>query len=292
MKEVKPSISAEIDAGIRDFETNKPEHERLCYDPIAHAFIGKTGRVIRKIPPLRRFVRWYIKQIHPFLYDCIPARTKYIDEYVNHCIEDGIEQLIILGAGYDSRAYRMERLKENITVFEIDLPTIQKLKIQMLKKIIDPLPSNVVFIPIDFNTETLQQKMAQSRYDKNKKSLFIWEGVTPYLTDEAVDETLHYVATNSQPGSFLVFTYILKSVVDRTCELKEAARIRKAFDYEGLIFGIEEGTIESFMSERGYHKINEISGNYYESEYFTGENQNRKGCNLCRVVSAEVRPSQ
>jgi methyltransferase (TIGR00027 family) len=290
MKEEKPSISAEIDAGVRNFETNKPEHERLCYDPIAIAFIGKTGRVIRKIPPLLRLVRWYIKQRHPFLYDCIPARTRYIDEYVNHCIDDGIEQLIILGAGYDSRAYRMERLKEKIVVFEIDLPTIQKLKIQRLKKIINPLPSNVVYIPIDFNTETLQQKMAQGGYDKDKKSLFIWEGVTPYLTAEAVDETLHYVATNSRPGSFLVFTYILKSVVDGTCELKEAARIRKAFDIEGLMFGIEEGTIESFMSERGYHKINEISGDYYESEYFTGKNQNRKGCNLCRVVTAKVKP--
>ena len=74
--------------------------------------------------------------------------------------------------------------------------------------------------------------------------------------------------------------------------MKEAARIRKAFDVEGLKFGIEEGAIKSFMSERGYHKINEISGDYYESEYFTGKNQNRKGCNLCRVVSAKVKSSQ
>ncbi len=289
MKEGKPSISAEIGAVIRNIETKKPKNERLCYDPIAIAFIGKTKRVIGKIPPLRRLALWYIEQRHPFLFDCTPARTRYIDEYVNQCIDDGIEQLIILGAGYDSRAYRMERLKEKITVFEIDLPAIQKLKIQRLKKIIDPLPSNVVYIPIDFNTETLRQRMFQSEYDKDKKSLFIWEGVTPYLTAEAVDETLYFVARNSSPGSSIIFSYILKSVVDGTCQLEGAAAIREAFNIESLIFGIEEGTIESFMSERGYYQIKEISGDYYESEYFTGINRNRKGCCLCRVVSAKVK---
>jgi methyltransferase (TIGR00027 family) len=289
LKEDKPSISAEVDAIIRDVETQKPENEKLCHDPLAIAFIGKGKRLLGKIPPLRRLALWYIEQRHPFVFDCIAARTRYIDEHVNHCIDDGIEQLIILGAGYDSRAYRMERLKEKVTVFEIDLPAIQKLKIQKLKKIIDPLPSNVVYIPIDFNSETLSQRLFQSKYDKDKKSLFIWEGVTPYLTAEAVDETLYFVANNSKSGSSIIFNYIIKSVVDGTCQLEKAAEIRKAFELEGLLFGIEEGTIESFMSERGYYQIKEISGDYYESEYFKGKNSNRKSCCLCRVVSAKVK---
>ena len=301
MEEGKPSFTAEIDAVIRGIESEKPEGERLCYDPFTRGFMGTTNRVIGMFPPLRKLALWYLEREHPFILDCIPARTRYIDEYVNTCIDDGLEQLIILGAGYDSRAYRIERLKGRVTVFEVDHPATQKLKIEKVKKMLDPLPGNVVYVPIDFNRETLPQSMSQSRYDRDKKSLFIWEGVTPYLTAEAVDETLHFVARNSGPGSSIIFSYILKSVVDGTCQLEGAQEIRKAFSRGGiadlssdqgdrLMFGIEEGSIEAFLSERGFQQIKDISGDYYEAEYFTGPNRNRKGCCLCRVVSATVKP--
>jgi methyltransferase (TIGR00027 family) len=301
MEEGRPSFTAEIDAVIRSSETEKPESERLCYDPFARGFLSTTKRVIGMIHPLRKLALWYLERKHPFILDCIPARTRYIDEYLNKCIDDGLEQLIILGAGYDSRAYRIERLRGKVTVFEVDHPATQKPKIEKVKKILDPLPSNVVYVPIDFNKETLPQRMFQSGYDKDKKSLFIWEGVTPYLTAEAVDETLHFVARNSGAGSSILFSYIIKSVVDGTCELEGVREIRKAFSRGGiadfssnrgdrLMFGIEEGTIEAFLSERGFQQIKDISGDYYEARYFTGPNRNRKGCCLCRVVYATVKP--
>ncbi len=303
MEEGKPSFTAEIDAVIRTFETEKPESERLCYDPFAKGFVSLTKRIIGKIPPLRKIALWYLEQKHPFILDCIPARTRYIDEYLNKCIDEGLEQLIILGAGYDSRAYRIEGLKRKVTVFEVDLPATQKRKIELVKEMIDPLPSNIVYVPIDFNKETLPQRMSESGYDKDKKSLFIWEGVTPLLAAESVDETLEFVAKNSGPGSSIIFNYILKSVVDGTCQIEEAKEIRRAFSRGGtldfhsnrgdrLMFGIEEGKIEAFLSERGFGQIKDISGDYYEAVYFKGPNCHRKGCCLCRVVSATVRPEE
>jgi len=303
MEEGKPSFTAEIDAIIRSTETEKPESERLCYDPFAKTFVSATNRFIGMIPPLRKLALWYLERKHPFLLDCIPARTRYIDEYVNKRIDDGLQQLIILGAGYDSRAYRIERLKGKVTVFEIDHPATQKRKIEKVNKILYPLPSNVVYVPIDFNKEKLAQRLFQSGYDKDKKSLFIWEGVTPYLTADAVDETLYFVARNSGPRSSIIFNYIFKSVVDGTCQLEGAREIRKAFSRGGiadfssnrgerLMFGIEEGTIEAFLSERGFQQIKDISGDYYEAAYFIGPNRNRKGCCLCRVVYATVQPEE
>ena len=300
MEEGKPSFTAEINAVIKTIENEKPESERLCYDPFARGFVGTTNRVIGMVPPLRKLALWYLERKHPFILDCIPARTRYIDEYVNKCINEGLQQLIILGAGYDTRAYRIERLKGNVTVFEVDHPATQKRKIEKVKKMLDPLPSNVVYVPIDFNKESLAQRLFQSGYDKDKKSLFIWEGVTPHLTSEAVDETLHFVAKNSGPGSSIIFNYILKSVVDGTCQQEGAREIRKAFSRGGitdfrsnqgdrLLFGIEEGAIERFLSERGFQEIEDISGDYYEAEYFKGPNRNRKGCCLCRVVYATVK---
>ena len=171
MEEGKPSFTAEISAVIRGIETEKPESERLCYDPFARNFLGTANRIIGMIPPLRKLALWYLERKHPFILDCIPSRTRYIDEYVNDRIDDNIQQLIILGAGYDSRAYRIAKLKDRVTVFEVDHPVTQKLKIDKVKKILDPLPANVVYVPIDFERETLQ-KMFQYGYDKNKMSLY------------------------------------------------------------------------------------------------------------------------
>ncbi len=303
MEKVKPSFTAEVDAVIRMVETEKPESERLCYDPFAKGFLSTTNRVIGMIPPLRKLALWYLERKHPFILDCIPSRTRYIDEYVTECIDAGLKQLVILGAGYDSRAYRIEVLKGKVTVFEVDHPATQKRKIELVKKMMDPLPSNVVYVPIDFNKETLLGRMSESGYNKNKKSLFIWEGVTPLLTAEAVDETLKFVTKNSGSGSSIIFNYVLKSVVDGTCQVEEAKEIRRSFSRGGildfhsnkgdrLLFGIEEGTIESFLSERGFQQIKDISGDYYEAQYFTGPNSNRKGCCLCRVVHATVKPKE
>ena len=289
MEKKKPSLSAEIDAVIRSIETKKPESERLCYDPFARSFVSKTGRLIGKIPPLRKLALWYIERKHPFMFDCTPARTRYVDEYVNSCVDVGIQQLVNLGAGYDSRAYRLDKLKEYVRVFELDHPATQRLKIDKIKTILGSIPSNVIYVPIDFNKENLREKLFQSGYEKDKKTLFIWEGVTPYLTAEAVDETLNFVANNSGPESSIIFTYILQSVVDGTCQLEVAKTIRKAFDLEGLKFGLEKENLEDFLFERGFHRIKDVSGDFYTSEYFKGPNSNRKGCSLCSVVTATVK---
>jgi len=303
MEEGKPSFTAEIGAAIRATETEKPENERLCYDPYAKGFLGPTNTFIGMFPPLRKLALWYLDRKHPFILDCIPARTRYIDDYVNERIDDGVQQLIILGAGYDSRAYRMENLKERVTVYEVDHPATQKRKIEKLKAMLDPLPSYVVYVSIDFNKERLDQRMFQCGYDEGKRSLFIWEGVTPHLTAEAVDETLHFAAGNSGPGSSIIFNYILKSMVDGTCQLEGAKEIRKAFSRGGILdfsskggdllrFGIEEGAIETFLSKRGFHQVRDISGDFYQDAYFKGANRHRKGCSICRVVSAMVKPEQ
>jgi methyltransferase (TIGR00027 family) len=299
MEEGKPSFTAEIGAVIRAIETEKPENERLCYDPYAKGFVGKINTILGMVPPLRKLALWYLDRKHPFVLDCIPARTRYIDDYVNEHIDDGLRQLIILGAGYDSRAYRMENLKGKVKVFEVDHPATQERKIKKLKEMLAPLPDHVVYVSIDFNRERLPQRMFQCGYDKDKRSLFIWEGVTPHLTAEAVDETLSFVARNSGAGSSIIFNYVLKSLVEGTCELEGAKEIRKAFSRGGILdfgseggdalrFGLDEGAIHPFLSERGFHHIKDISGDFYQDAYFKGSNRNRKGCCICRVVSAAV----
>ena len=171
MKERNKSFTAEIDAAIRAAETDKPENERLCYDPYAISFLGTTIKFIGMVPPFRKLALWYLEKKHPFIIDCISARTRYIDEYINERIEDDIQQLIILGAGYDSRAYRIEKLKGKVKVFEVDHPATQKLKKEKVRKMLDNHVHRVPVVSDDVPVGMV------SRYDLLKLVVQKFQGV-------------------------------------------------------------------------------------------------------------------
>jgi methyltransferase (TIGR00027 family) len=293
MKEGKPSWTAEQVAICRAMESTKPEHERVCYDPLAQIFINDKFKIRGRISPLVKIVYWYLAERRfPGAASEAILRTRYIDDYVNECIRSGIEQLVILGAGFDSRAYRFNELKGKVKVLEVDHPATQRLKIERLKKVFMSPPDHVVYVPIDFSKEKLEKRLYESGYDENLRTLFIWEGVVAYLTAEAVDETLAFVAKNLGEGSSIIFGYIFKSVVDGTCELEEAKKVREynARGGEPFTFGIEEGTIDEFLSSRGFYQVENVTQEELKKAYFKGKNERRKVTPLGALVHATVKP--
>jgi methyltransferase (TIGR00027 family) len=199
---------------------------------------------------------------------------------------------VILGAGYDSRAFRFDALKEKVRVFEVDHPDSQSDKKEKVRKIFGSLPDHVVYVPVDFNNEKLDEKLYESGYDKNLKTLFIWEGVTMYLTAEAVDETLSFVVNESGEGSSITFDYIYESVIDGRMKMKEAENVRRKCVKVGepLTFGIEDGTIMEFLGKRGFGKIKDMNAKSLEDTYFKGTN--RKSCPFYGIVHATVKPRE
>jgi len=174
MKEGKASYTAELVAIDRGVESMKPEHRRVCYDPLAVHFLSTRYRVIAKSHLLTRFVYWYRRgRICPGAVGEVVTRTRFIDDYLAKCIDDGIQQLVILGAGYDTRAYRTEVLKVKVRVIEVDHPDTQKVKMERLRNIFGSLPEHVVYVPIDFEKEKLDKRLFESGYDRNLKTLFI-----------------------------------------------------------------------------------------------------------------------
>jgi methyltransferase (TIGR00027 family) len=278
-------------AAARAVESKKPQNERICYDQFAQYFLGRKFTIFSKSRLLTELALWRADQTTPGSVGCIAGRTRYIDEYLQKCINDGIKQLVILGAGYDSRPYRFNELKDQVKVFEVDHPATQRMKIEKIKKIFSSLPSHVVYVPINFENEKLETRLAESGYNKNLKTLFIWEGVTMYLTAEAVDETLSFVAHNSGRGSSILFNYIFQSVVDGTNKAENANKIIKSYGKRGepLRFGIEEGTIDKFLSERGFSQIKNVTGKFFKEAYFKGKNTHRNVCYLCGFVYATVK---
>jgi methyltransferase (TIGR00027 family) len=282
MKRSQSSITAEGIAFARAMESYKPEGERVCFDPYARQFISLPMYV------LMRLFWGYAQRRSPGVSDYLAVRTRHIDECLQSRIDSGIAQLVILGAGFDSRAYRFPQLKGRVKIFEVDHPATQAVKLARLKKIFGAIPDHVTFVPIDFNTDTLADRLAASRYDRNAKTLFIWEGVTYYLTAQAVDSELEFVAQNSGADSSIIFDYIYTEALDGTMKRNEVASMRRSqrFTGEGFLFGIRKGTVEEFLARRGFDRIHDADTDWLKRTYFTGVNQNRPVAPAYAIVHA------
>jgi len=290
MKKEKSSETAVQMALSRAIESLKTEKERICYDPLAKDFLTLKYKILIQNKLLRNSVVKIIDQLFIGHHYYVIARTRYIDDFLQECIANEIQQVVIMGAGFDSRAYRFDDLNK-ITVFEVDhLATMTKKK-ENIQKELGSLPNHVVYVPIDFLKEKLSDKLVQCGYRGNLKSLFIWEGTTPYLNPESVDETLAFVSSNSGKDSSIIFDYIIKSVVDGTCDLEGA---RNEFEKmnktsEPLTFGIEKEKIESFLVDRGFQNVKDVGSEYLKELYFKDQHRNRKIKPWWRIVHATTK---
>ena len=285
-----PSKMAEGIAMQRFGESSKPEDERICYDPYAVHFI--SPEIIKfgmEHPEEAKVLIQDTEKLFPGLSSSIMARVRYFDDFTKKSIAEGLEQLVVLGAGYDTRAYRIEELKD-VKVFEIDHPNTQSFKIQKIGDIFGSLPDHVTYVPVDFEEETFDQKLFDNGYDSSKKTLFIMEGLVMYIPPKAVAKTLLFIVENSGEGSHVIFDYYPESVVDGTCKLEIGTNIRNHVAEQGepLQFGIKEDKIEDFLTEFGFSGIQNVTSENYRDLYFLGKNENRDVCELLYFAHAVV----
>lgn len=287
MNQNQASVSASGIALARAVESQKPAGERICYDPYARQFIGPLYWYV-----FRFFVvSGYAESRSPGVMGFLAARERYIDDCLEAALAEGIDQLVILGAGFDSRAYRIEGLQKQVRVFEVDHPATQAMKKQKVAQILGGQPAHVTYVPIDFDKEDLREHLAAGGYMEGAKTFFIWQGVTEYLTPAAVDATLAFVANYSGSGSQIVFDYMYTSVLDGTIQRGEISRMRRArrFTGEGLVYGIPEGTLKSFLEQRGFCDVKDTTREDLKEAYFVGPNQNREVAVGYAIASGKVK---
>jgi methyltransferase (TIGR00027 family) len=165
----------------RFVESQRPEGERICYDPYAVHFLSQELLEFRARNPEKvKAIQEQYERFFPGLGNSIRAKSRYFDDFVTKSIDEGAEQLVILGAGYDSRAYRIDGLKKIVT-FEVDHPATQALKTEKVKKIFGSLPDHVVYVPADLGRDDFGKRLLEMGYDRSKKTLFIMEGVIFYI---------------------------------------------------------------------------------------------------------------
>jgi methyltransferase (TIGR00027 family) len=205
----------------------------------------------------------------------ILARERYIDDYLKARLEAGLEQVVILGAGFDTRAFRIPGI-ECTRVFEVDQPATQAVKLERLKKVVDPMPANIVFVPADLNAQPLGELLRSAGYDEDARTLFIWQGVIYFLQSEGVDATLAFIAQHSGPGSAVIFDYIYDEILRDTTHgygktLARAGRMSG----EPYVFGIGKGQAEAFLTGRGFCDVLDVPVEELKLRYFTGPNASR-----------------
>ena len=272
MRKKQSSFTAAGIALVRAIESEKPASERICYDPYARQFVPAWMYHAFGLFVKIGYAEWRGPGVNGFLV----ARDRYIDDVLQSFLDEGLQQLVILGAGYDSRAYRFD-LAGRVKTFEVDHPATQADKLAKLRAVFGKVPEHVIYVPVDFNTQTLEGRLTESGYDPNLKTLFIWQGVTMYLTINAVDTTLAFVVHHSGPGSAIVFDYVYRFVLDGIQKHSEISGMRRYrfMTGEGLTFGILERTVETFLKERGFQQVKDVNVDYLKATYFAGKNAKR-----------------
>jgi methyltransferase (TIGR00027 family) len=170
---------------------------RIFPDPLALRILGSDAESIARDtendPPSRRRLRLFLA-----------IRARFAEDALIAAAGNGVRQLVVLGAGLDTYAYRTPL--EDLRVFEVDDPATQVWKRQKLVDAAIPLPSTLVFVPIDFEREALPNALAAAGFDSALPSFFTWLGVVSYLSEEAIFSTLRFIASLSG-GASVVFDY-------------------------------------------------------------------------------------
>ena len=240
-------------------------------DHMALLLVPTFIRLLLHIP----LVRWFVgRVISPKgIYEYTIARTKYIDAVLRETLAGGMDQILIFGAGFDTRALRFRNEAGGTKIFELDVPITQQAKLDRYAERGLSIPSNVTFVSIDFDRESLPEKLEEAGFIRGGRSLFVLEGLLMYLQPESVEETFKVIEAFAGKGSVMVFDYVRASVFRRegACygERDIVKSVTKAEEH--WHFGIEEGALGTFLDRYGMKAGEHMDARDLEQRYFKDE---------------------
>ena len=207
MKAGRPSSTAHLVALGRAMADAGLSHVANFHDPTARVFLSDKGRrsLTKTEQAYRAGARSWRVEMARAMADMIGLRTAAIDAAVRDAIAEGARQLVILGAGYDGRAWRLSELA-GVQVFEVDHPATQAEKKPRVAEL-PPAKGIVTFVPVNFERDALGDALERAGHDRSAATCWLWEGVVMYLTRNAMRATLAGVAERSAPGSTLIVNY-------------------------------------------------------------------------------------
>jgi len=253
----------------------KPD-KRVIYDPYAKNFV--LGASIIKLMG-HKFSVWLGEKIVPGLHEHLISRTRFIDDLIEKTTLDKVEQYVILGAGYDSRAHRL-KLPSGLKIFEVDQPEVQEIK---RSKLPDEIANaeNVTYVSIDFNYQSLKEQLLNAGFNQSKSTIFTLEGVSQYITREALNSTLRELAllTPNSNATFFM-SYVNKLFIEdpEACFGMGYSKPEKAVKFitngaakvgEPWISFYSSREIEDLLSQNSFTLIENKTLADLNSKYFT-----------------------
>lgn len=284
------SKTAEFVAFYRALETEETSREPLFRDPFARQLLPRPLELAvraARFEPLRKLLFRYADWRAPGARTSAIGRTRFIDDTVRAAVADGAVQLVILGTGYDCRAHRLAELSK-VRVFEVDQKDTLAERRSRVSRGALALRKDAVSVAVDFVRERLSERLTASGFDPSQRTVFVWEGVTNYLSASAVADVLSFVATCAR-GSTLVFTYIHRAVLDGTVQFEGAAKLMQGVARLGepWRFGLLPDELKDYLSGFGLSLISDLGADEYRQRYLR-EMGDMRGYRFYRLAVARV----
>jgi len=264
MEEGQPSQTAIAAAIARAAHLLLDDDPKIFQDPLAFSLSGVESEAAllatHEATPAGHALRAFAT-----------LRQRYTEEALGDALARGVAQYVMLGAGLDSFAYRRRDLADVVRVFEVDHPATQQWKRARLRALHIALPSNLTFVPLDFEQHTLAEGVQAGGLRPEIPTFVSWLGVTMYLTDAAVFETLRYVASLA-PGSEIVFQYVLPEPLlnDEGRQLLATIQANVAARGEPFVTLFEPTTLAARVQELGFTQVWDFGPEEADARYFAG----------------------
>jgi methyltransferase (TIGR00027 family) len=264
MQPGQPSRTALGAAGLRAAH-QVLDGAAIFADPLALRILGADADdLVREAQaeadPFRQRLRWFIA-----------IRSRIAEDALAAAIKHGVRQLVVLGAGLDTYAYRGPHAQD-LRIFEVDHPATQAWKRQRLAEAGIPLPASLTFVAIDFERATLAGGLAAAGFDPELQTFFTWLGVVPYLTDDAIFSTLGFIA-GLPGGAHVVFDYV--NPPDTMTEpgrraMHEALIARVAAAGEQLRNHFDSAVLHARLKAMGFREIEDLGWPEIAARFFPG----------------------
>ncbi len=268
---MRPSKTAELAAVIRALHLRRASPP-LFEDDLAERMCGPFWRQVAS----KRALSWLVvdllmRRLVPIA-PVVFTRARYGEDRAQVAVDRGIDQYVIIGAGYETFAMRRTDLMTRLTVFELDQPGTQETKRRRMREAGIAEPDGVRYVAADLNVETLHGALERAGFDAARPALFSWFGVTYYLGRDAIGETLRSIAARMAPGSSVMFDYLAD---DASTPVASQGLRKRCSDFvsrrgEPWISSFSPKEMSDFLVETGYSEIENLEPDKVGPRYSTG----------------------
>ncbi|SHG26885.1 class I SAM-dependent methyltransferase [Streptoalloteichus hindustanus] len=268
-----------------------PVEKRLVHDPLASRLLPLGLRLAAQIgrwPGAHDWMATAVERKAPGIWGGVLCRKRYIDDKVREAVATGVRQLVVLGAGLDTRAHRFAA-EHGVRAFDVDLPANIEAKRRRLAGTPESLRRDVALVRLDFESDDLGQCLARNGFGADQAAVFVWEAVTQYLTEDAVRRTLRFLGTAAS-GSRLVFTYVRGDFLAGTY-LYDAEPLYRDFvvDRQAWRFGLHPEEVDGLLRQHGWAEREQVGADDYLTRYLHPRGRSLPVSEIERCVHAERR---